>query len=368
MNGFVAFIRKEFFHIFRDKRTMLIVLCMPVVQIVLFGFALSTEIHNVDLVMLAPERTEMVRQLAEQIDANDYFTFRRFVTSSEEANEALQSGEADIVLVWEQGFEKNLFASGKKAEIQIITDASNPMSAQMGMGYLQSVLSGFFSGRQQIASPPAVQLNLRMLYNPQMKSAYNFVPGIMGLIFIIVCAVMTSVSIVREKETGTMEVLLVSPVKPIHIVLAKMIPYFTVSCINLGTILLLAYFVLEVPMEGGLIGLCVVSFFYIFLSLALGLLISTLVDKQVTAMLLSIMLLMLPVVMLSGMLFPIENMPGILQGLSCIVPARWYISAVRKLMIEGLPFHAVWMEALILFGMSSVLIGVALKKFKKRLE
>jgi ABC-2 type transport system permease protein len=207
-----------------------------------------------------------------------------------------------------------------------------------------------------------------MLYNPQMKSSYNFVPGIMGLIFILICALMTSVSIVREKETGTMEVLLTSPVKPINIIFAKMIPYFTISCVNLITILLLAFFVLDVPMAGSLFWLCILSLIYIFLSLALGLLISTLVKTQVAAMLGSIMALMLPAIMLSGMIFPVENMPLILQWISNIVPAKWYIAATKKLMIEGVSVHYIIREIAVLSGMSILLIVLALRNFKNRLE
>ena len=209
---------------------------------------------------------------------------------------------------------------------------------------------------------------MRILYNPQMKSSYNFVPGIMGLIFILICAMMTSVSIVREKESGTMEVLLVSPVRPIWIISAKMIPYFLLSCLALATILLLAHYVLGVPMSGSMVGLVGLSLLYLVLSLALGLFISTVSHTQVVAILVSGMLLMLPVIMLSGMLFPVENMPGILRALSCVIPARWYIEAVRKLMIGGQPFVAVWQESAILLAMTVVLVVVALKKFNDKLE
>ena len=238
--------------------------------------------------------------------------------------------------------------------MQFILDASNPNNAGTGLGYLQSS----FQSEISVASvAPAT----RVLYNPQMKSSYNFVPGIMGLIFILICAMMTSVSIVREKETGTMEVLLVSPVRPIWIIFAKMIPYLVV-------ILVLARYVLGVPMSGSMVGLVGLSLLYLVLSLALGLFISTMANTQVTAMLISGMVLMLPIIMLSGMLFPVENMPGILQALSCIVPARWYIDAVRKLMIGGMPFAEVWQQACILFAMTAVLVGVALKKFNDKLE
>ena len=201
-----------------------------------------------------------------------------------------------------------------------------------------------------------------------MKSAYNFVPGIMGLIFILICAMMTSVSIVREKEVGTMEVLLVSPVRPIKIILAKMIPYFIISCINLATILLIARYLLDVPMSGGLGGIIIISLIYLVLALALGLLVSTLASSQVVALLISAMVMLLPMMMLSGMVFPIENLPRVLHPLPYIVPARWYIEAIRKMMIMGLPLSAVIKEVLILVCMTIILMGISLKKFKDKLE
>jgi ABC-2 type transport system permease protein len=207
-----------------------------------------------------------------------------------------------------------------------------------------------------------------MLFNPQMRSAYNFVPGIMGLIFILVCAMMTSVSIVREKEVGTMEVLLVSPVRPVKIIFAKMIPYFAISCVVLIAILLLAHYLLEIPMTGGVGGIFAISILYLVLSLSLGLLVSTIATTQMAALLISAMVMMMPILMLSGMLFPIENLPKFFQVVSNIVPARWYIDAVRKMMIQGLPLVTVWKNCVILLGMTVAILGVSLKKFNDKLE
>ena len=349
MKGFFSFVRKETLHILRDRRTMLIVLLMPVVQLLLFGFAISVEVNNIDFAVVASHPTEAVRRQVERIAANPYFTFGGYIRQ-DEADEVLRTGEVGAVVGEPDG-----------AAIQLIFDASNPNDASSGAGYLRSVLLAEGTG-----GAPTPELHL--LYNPQMKSSYNFVPGLMGLIFMLICAMMTSVSIVREKETGTMEVLLVSPVRPLRIVVAKMIPYFLLSCVNLATILLLARFVLGVPMSGSVVGLVGLSLLYLVLALALGLFISTMADSQVTAMLISGMLLILPLIMLSGMVFPIENMPGVLQGISCIVPARWYIEAVRKLMVEGLPFAAVLKEFAVLAVMTGALIGVALGKFNDKLE
>ena len=364
MNGFASFVRKETLHIFRDPRTMLIALLMPVVQILLFGFALSTEVNNVDVAVVAPHRSETVRQAVERMAANPNFTFTGYIPSGE-IDRTLRSGRADAVAVFAGDFDRRMadLEAGRPdtgAALQLVMDASNTNTAQAGAAYLRSVLL------DNVAD--GVGVETRLLYNPRMKSAYNFVPGIMGLIFILICAIMTSVSIVREKETGTMEVLLVSPVRPIRIVFAKMIPYFVLSCLNLASILLLARFVLGVPMSGGIVGIVGLSLLYIVLALALGLFISTVARTQVTALLVSAMLMLMPMIMLSGLVFPIGNMPAPLRWLSCIVPARWYIAAIRRLMIEGLPFTAVLREFAILAAMTAGLIAVALRKFNDKLE
>ena len=291
MKGFFSFVRKETLHILRDRRTMLIVLLMPVVQLLLFGFAISVEVNNIDFAVVASHPTEAVRRQVERIAANPYFTFGGYIRQ-DEADEVLRTGEVGAVVVFADDYDRRTAGSGEPdgAAIQLIFDASNPNDASSGAGYLRSVLLAEGTG-----GAPTPELHL--LYNPQMKSSYNFVPGLMGLIFMLICAMMTSVSIVREKETGTMEVLLVSPVRPLRIVVAKMIPYFLLSCVNLATILLLARFVLGVPMSGSVVGLVGLSLLYLVLALALGLFISTMADSQVTAMLISGMLLILPLIM-----------------------------------------------------------------------
>jgi ABC-2 type transport system permease protein len=206
-----------------------------------------------------------------------------------------------------------------------------------------------------------------MLYNPEMRSAYNFVPGLMGMIFMLICAMMTSIAIVREKETGTMEVLLASPVKPIYIVVAKMVPYFIISWLIFILILLMSVFILKVPITGSLIWLNVFSLVFIVVALSLGLLISSIVNRQVEALMVSGLGFMMPVIVLSGFLFPIECIPVVLQWFTCIIPARWFIAGVRKLMIEGIQMQYVLKELFILLGMAAFLITLSLKKFKTRL-
>ena len=362
MKQFWAFIKIEFFHIFRDRRTMLILLGMPVLQIILFGFAITTELNHSRVAVLDPSKDAVTTRITERIDENRYFSVVKELSSASDIETVFRHDEADIVVAFTPDFDANL--STGEAGIQLVVDATDPNTGNMMAGYVQGIVGQALQSGTQ--SSPIVQTHL--LFNPQMKSAYNFVPGVMGLILMLICAMMTSISIVREKETGTMEVLLVSPIRPIFIILAKAVPYLVLSCVNLATILLLSVYVLHVPVEGGLWTLSFLSLLLIAVALSLGLLISCVVQNQVAAMIVSGMGLMMPVMLLSGMIFPIESMPAVLQWISNIIPARWYIQAVKKVMIEGLGMAAVWHEALILSGMAALLIGLSLKKFKERLE
>ena len=312
--------------------------------------------------MLDPSKDAVTTRITERIDENRYFSVVKELSSASDIETVFRHDEADIVVAFTPDFDANL--STGEAGIQLVVDATDPNTGNMMAGYVQGIVGQALQSGTQ--SSPIVQTHL--LFNPQMKSAYNFVPGVMGLILMLICAMMTSISIVREKETGTMEVLLVSPIRPIFIILAKAVPYLVLSCVNLATILLLSVYVLHVPVEGSLWTLSFLSLLLIAVALSLGLLISCVVQNQVAAMIVSGMGLMMPVMLLSGMIFPIESMPAVLQWISNIIPARWYIQAVKKVMIEGLGMAAVWHEALILSGMAALLIGLSLKKFKERLE
>lgn len=383
MKQFIEFVRKEFFHIFRDRRTMLILLGMPIVQIILFGFAITTEVKNVKVAVLDPSNDVVTRKVIERVNANEYFSVTAFLHSPQEVMEAFRKGDIDMALVFDEQFANHLYSGD--AHIQLLSDATDPNMAttqanyavkiiaaaqqelliKAGVGISGSVGSGTATAAVAKAS---IIPDIKLLYNPQMKSAYNFVPGVMGLILMLICAMMTSISIVREKETGTMEILLVSPMKPLYIILAKAVPYFVLSFVNLITILLLSVFVLHVPVAGSLFWLLAVSCIFIFVALALGLLISTLTNTQVAAMLASGLILMMPSIFLSGMIFPIESMPLVLQIIADFLPVRWYIQAVRKLMIEGVDISMVLTEVGILIAMAVVLITISFKMFKTRLE
>lgn len=341
-----SLIKKEALHILRDWRTVVIVLVMPVILLLLFGFAISMEVNDVRVVMAVDAHSERSRRLAAAIDANPCFIFSGLV-NERQIEPLMRGGRADIALV------------GRNGRWQIIADASNPVIARSAAAYVSSVVT-------ETSSPQPLAVTVHTLYNPSLRSAYNFVPGILGMIFILVCAIMTSVSIVSEKESGSMDMLLVSPARPGLIILGKLIPYFILSCVLLALMLAISYIVLGLPFSAESLGSIILSLIYIVLSLSIGLLVSTLVATQLSALIVSAMLFMIPVIMLSGMIFPIDNMPQPLQWISTIVPARWYIEAMRRVMIQQLPLAAVWRELAMLGAMTLVLLSLAITKFRSR--
>jgi len=368
MKQLLSFVKKEFYHIFRDNRTLLIIIGIPVVQILLIGFAISTEVKNVQVAVYDPSNDISTQRILNRMEASEYFNIVQKLNHPEQIEEVFKDGKVNFVIVFSENFHNSLYHTGE-ASIQLIADATDPNQATTISSYAANIIQDY---QQELIReydiPFRITPEVQMLYNPEMRSAYNFVPGLMGLIFMLICAMMTSIAIVREKETGTMEVLLASPMKPIYVVISKMLPYFIISWFIFGLILVLSFSILEVPVVGNLLWLNVFSLLFIVVALSLGLLISTVVNTQVAAMLVSGMAFMLPVMLLSGMLFPIESMPPILQGFSCIIPARWYISGVRKLMIEGVDIIYVWKEISILLGMAVFIITVSLKKLRTRLE
>ena len=341
------FIYKETLHVLRDRRMLFVVLAIPVVQMLLFGFAISTEVNNINVAVAYDRYDEEVRQIIDRVAANPYVTLKGEIGNSD-IYPTLQRGDADAVVFFRDA-----------SDIQIISDASNPNIGQSSVAYLRAMVAG--------DKAPALPVDTRYLYNPQLKSSYNFVPGIMGMLFLLVCALMTAVSVVREKETGTMELLLVSPVRPIQIIVSKMVPFFLLSCIDLALILVIAKWLLGVPMTAGVLPIILFSLIYITLSLGFGLLVSTFSKSQVMAMLICGMVMIMPVIMLSGLIFPTDNLPPVLSQISYIVPARWYIDAMRKLMIEGLDITMVLDDLAVLTLMTVAVMAVAIRNFKTRL-
>jgi len=362
-----AFVKKEFYHIFRDRRTLFILLALPIVQIIIFGFALTNEVKNAKIAVLDQSHDNATAAIIHEMDASKYFDLAMNINSRNEIESVFKKGAAKLVMVLPVSFENDL-QHLNTAQVQLIADASDPNTATTLINYASSVIRDY---QQRITEerkiPYTINAQVRMLYNPQMKGAYSFVPGVMAMVLMLVCTLMTAITIVREKELGTMEVMLVSPLQPLKIILAKAVPYLLLSIINICSILLLSVFVLDVPINGSLFLLMMESILFIITCLSFGLLISAGTDSQQTAMFISLTAMFLPTVMLSGFMFPVENMPLPLRILSNVVPAKWFYIIVKSVMIKGVGLNGVWKETLILMGMTVFLLSMAIKKFKIRL-
>ena len=366
MKQLITFVKKEFWHVLRDKRTLLVLFGMPVVQVLLFGFALSTEVKNTKIGVLDQDKSQNSIELISKIKANQYFDVEKNLRSIDEAEDAFKGGKIKMILVIPAQFAQDI-NSGKKAQLQLITDGTDINMANQIYNFMSNIIMDFY-GQETLQPKSGVQPEIRMLYNPQLKGAPNFVPGVMALILLIICVLMTAIAIVREKEMGTMEVLLVSPMKPYIIILAKAIPYFILSMIILISILILSVTVLDLPIKGSLLLLFGISIIFIITNLLLGIVISIVTDSQQTAMLIALVGTMLPTIMLSGFMFPVENMPLPLQMIGNVIPAKWYYEIVKNIMIKGTGLEVIWKHVLVLIGMMLVLFVIAMKKFKIRLE
>lgn len=359
MKEFWSFIIKETQHIMRDRRTMMILFGMPIILMLIFGFAISTDVRNVRTIVVMSQIDHQTQRMINALDESEYFNVLYKVHTPAEAEQLIRNQKADMGIVFSTDF------ASKHGGVQLITDGTDPNMAQQYNNYASQIMGTQLMNVMQRKAPSAIAL--KMLYNPQMKSSYNFVPGIMGILLMLICAMMTSISIVREKERGTMEVLLVSPVRPFLIILAKAVPYLVLAFVVLLAILLMSRYVLFVPIAGSLWLILLVSTIYIFMALSLGLLISTIAKTQMAALLMSAVMLLMPCTMLSGMMFPIESMPHVLQWVAALIPPRYYISAMRKLLIMGVSFRYVLSEVVTLLGMTTLFLTVALLKFNKRL-
>lgn len=368
MKRFIGFVTKEFYHIFRDKRTLFILFGMPIAQIILFGFAITNEINNVNIAILDQSKDVATQKIIAKINASKYFVVKQNISHENEIENVFKKGKVKAVLVFENHFIKNL-ETKKQAKVQVITDATDPNIANTVTNYVNAILQNY---TQQLNrnNPTAysIQTQTQLYYNPELKSVFNFVPGVMTIILMLVSAMMTSISITREKEMGTMEVLLVSPLKPFQVIIGKVFPYIFLSIINATIIVLLGYFVFKMPIVGSLFLLAFESILFIITALSLGILISTVTDSQQTAMMISLFGLMLPVIILSGFIFPISSMPLPMQIISNIIPAKWFIIIVKAVMLKGASVSVIWKETLILIGMTAAYILLSIKKYKIRLE
>ena len=368
MKQILIFIRKEFAHVLRDRKTLLILFGMPVVQILIFGFALTSEVKDARIVIMDQANDAASKQIISKIEASNYFEVDKTIRSSQKMKEALKRGEIRLAVIFPVNFYYDLVHQNE-ARIQIIADATDPNNATTLTSYINSILLDYQTDFNKNSNIPyRIEPELRFLYNPELKGAPNYVPGVMALVLMLVCVMMTAVSIVKEKETGTMEILLVSPFSPFKVIIAKAVPYLILSLVNVVSILLLSVFVLDLPVNGSILLLFAESTLFIITCLTIGIFISVKTNTMQVAMLISLMGMMLPTILFSGFMFPIENMPVPLQIISNIIPAKWYYIIVKDIMIKGLGFTAIWKETLILATITMVMLIISLKSFKIRLS
>ncbi len=374
MKQFLSFVHKEFIHIFRDPRTLLVLLVMPQAMVMILGYLIRNDVTDIRVAVLDNSKDVITTQITQRLASNNYFIMCDEVQTEAEATELFRRGEIDIVVVYADRFADRLLHS-QDATIQLLADGSEPNQASMRVTYAQQVImtiqkelvTKVSNSTHNYVSLQHINVNSRMLFNPQQRSEMNFVPGVVGIIMLLICCMMTSVAIVREREMGTMEILLASPLSVINIVLAKLTPYFTISLFNLATLLCLTTWVMDVPMSGSLLLYIFMSLLYVFVVLMLGLFISCVVSTQLAALLLSL-LMIVPSLYFSDMIFPLASMPEPAQLISNIIPAKWFISASRKIMIEGLGLPYVIKEMSILVIQGVVLMLLSWKLFKTRLE
>ena len=366
MNRFWGFVVKEFLHIFRDYRTLLILFGMPAVQLILFGYVVTNEIKDARIAILDQSKDETTRKITEKITSSGYFRLDRNLHTYSEIEEAFKEGDIKLVIVFESNFTRKLERE-RQAHVQLIGDASDPNTANILVNYATGILNNYLRTRNAEAIPLQILPETRMMYNKELKGVFMFVPGLMAMLLMLISALMTSISITKEKELGTMELLLASPLRPMQIVVGKVFPYVFLAFINACIIILLGNTVFGVPVRGSITLLLFESFLFISMALSLGILISCLTNSQQLAMMISLVALMLPTILLSGFIFPIENMPKVLQWFCHIMPPMYFITIIKSIMLKGNGFFFIWKETLILIGFTLFFILVSVKKFKIRL-
>lgn len=368
-NRFVAFIKKEFRHILRDRRTLLILFGMPVMQVLLFGFVLTNEIKNAAIAVLDPSKDSESIALTNKLMSSGYFKLEKNLASAADLEPAFRRGKIKMAVVFPDNFSQKLQTG--EAQLQLVGDASDPNTATTLVNYANAIVADFQQEKTRASdithNLPLITVQSRMRYNPEQKGAFNFVPGVMTLILMLVSAMMTSITIAREKELGTMEVLLVSPLKPIQIILGKTAPYLALSFLNAVVVVLLGIVVFGMPMSGSVLLLAAECLLYMFVALSLGIFISTRAKDQMTAMFMSALGLMMPTMLLSGFIFPRESMPLPLQVIGTAIPATWFNPIVKGIMIKGVGLEVLWKETLVLGGMALFFLGLSMKNFKDRL-
>lgn len=369
MRSLVQIIIKEFLHIFRDYRSLLVIFGMPALQLIIFGYAIRTEINDAEIGILDYSKDAVTQQISNKILSSGYFKLNGYLRSNSDIEKYFKAGKVKEVIIFESGFAEKLNKNGS-ASIQVVTDASNPNLATIINNYTSAIIQSYQKQLNEKSNLPSALINyeVKMLYNPELKSVNLFVPGLVALILMLICALLTSITITREKEMGNMEILLVSPLKPGVIILGKVFPYIFISIFIAALVLALGLLIFGVPFKGGYILLFSEILLYLITALALGILISTVAKTQQVAMMVSLAGLLMPTVLLSGFIFPVENMPLVLQIISYLIPARWFLIIIKSIMLKGLDLTYIWKETLVLAGMSLFFFVISMKKLKVRLD
>lgn len=369
--SFLSFVAKEWRHILRERRTLVMLFAIPLALVLLFGYVISTDVDHTPVAVLdASHGDPLARRLIQKLQAADRFRVVEQIRREADIDAAFQRGIIRMAVVIPAGFGSDAGRTGG-AEVQFVADASDLNIATTVLSYATGIVAELDAelaaetGAESVAAMP-LRTNVRMMYNPELKSAYMFVPGVIAMIVMIVAAMMTSVTLAREKETGTLRLLTVSPLKARTIVWGKVIPYFVLTAINTALIMLLGMAVFDIPCHGSLWGLAALCALFILAAIGLGILISALVKTQQSALTSSLLGLLLPTMLLSGFIFPIANMPVVLQWLCRAVPATWFIEGIKGIMFMGMPTAELWLPMTVLGGMVLLLIGLALYLFARR--
>jgi len=352
----------------RDRRTLMILFGMPIVQVIIFGYAITNEFKNASIAVLDNSKDYLSTELVQHLTSSGHLKIVADLKNYDQMHEHFAKGNIKMAVVIPNDFA-NKFFSDKNAQIQLIADGTEPNYATTLVSYTTPMIAAFQQRKNESMNLPyRINVLTRMIYNPELKSVYNFVPGVIAMILMLISAMMTALTIAKEKELGTMELLLVSPLPPLLIIVGKVTPYVLLSFINAVIILLLGVFIFEMPIVGNLALLLGVCVLFVLTSLSLGIFISTKANTQQTAMLASLMILMMPTMLLSGFVFPIESMPVVLQAISRAIPATYFIDILKNIMLKGTGWEFIWYATTILAGMTLFFLVVSLKNFKIRLQ
>jgi ABC-2 type transport system permease protein len=366
MRSFLGFVRKEALHLLRDRQTLAILLLLPVVQVLIFGFAVRTDVREIAIMMVDPTPDLATLALRERLAASDRFRVVEIASSSRELEARFRASTVRQALVLPRDVARRI-GRGDSLPVQLVTDGSDPNTGGIMQGYATAVVERWYKDVAPAGHGIQILASSRMRYNPTLESSHLFVPGLIAFVLTIVSAMMTAISITREKETGTMEMLLVSPIRPAAIVAGKVMPYIGLGFLSVLLVLMAARLVFEVPLRGSLPLLLAESGLYIVTALSLGILISTRAPTQRTAMIFALAGLMMPTLLLSGFIFPLDSLPGWLQAISHVVPARWFLLIVRGIMIKGAGLATLWQETLVLVGMTAFLLLAGSRRLAIRL-